>query len=72
MDAEILAYSRAKGLFAGIALNGAVAKQDKDDNRDFYSQEIEARTILFTDKIPMPREARSLASALSWRSPKKK
>ena len=72
LDAEILAYSRAKGLFAGISLEGAVVKQDKDDNRDFYSQEIDARTILFTDKVPMPREARPLAGALSWRSPKKR
>jgi lipid-binding SYLF domain-containing protein len=72
LDAEILAYSRAKGLFAGLSLEGAVVKQDKDDNRDFYSQEIDARTILFTEKVPMPAAARPLASALSWRSPKKR
>jgi lipid-binding SYLF domain-containing protein len=39
MDAQILTYSRAKGLFAGVTLNGAVVKQDKDDNRDFYGKE---------------------------------
>lgn len=72
MDAKILTYSRAKGLFAGVTLNGAVVKQDKDDNRDFYGKEIEAREILFGDTVPMPREARALASALSWKSPRKR
>lgn len=72
MDAKILTYSRAKGLFAGITLNGAVVKQDKDDNRDFYGREMEAREILFGDSVPMPREARALASALSWKSPRKR
>jgi SH3 domain-containing YSC84-like protein 1 len=72
MDAQILTYSRSKGLFAGVTLNGAVVKPDKDDNRDFYRQEIDARKILFTDTIPMPPEAKPLAAALSWESPKKK
>ena len=72
MDAQILTYSRAKGLFAGVTLNGAVVKQDKDDNRDFYGKEVEARAILFEGSVPMPAEARPLASALTWKSPKKR
>lgn len=72
MDAQILTYSRAKGLFAGVTLNGAVVKQDKDDNSDFYGKEIDARAILFEGSVPMPAEARPLASALSWKSPKKR
>jgi len=72
LDAQILTYSRAKGLFAGITLNGAVVEQDKDDNRDFYSQEMDARKILFTDLVPMPAEAKPLAAALSRESPRKK
>ena len=72
MDAQILTYSRAKGLFAGVTLNGAVVKQDKDDNRDFYGKEMEARAILFEGSVPMPAEARPLASALTWKSPKKR
>src|ERR1700685_2127302 len=36
MRAEVLTYSRARGLFAGVSLNGAVIKQDKDSTRDFY------------------------------------
>jgi lipid-binding SYLF domain-containing protein len=72
MDAEILTYSRAKGLFAGVALDGATLRQDKDDNRDFYGKDVDARKILLDGAVPMPAEARPLASALSWTSPKKK
>ena len=72
LDAEILTYSRAKGLFAGISLDGATLRSDKDDNRDFYGKDIDARKILLDGTVEMPAEARSLASALSWQSPKKK
>jgi lipid-binding SYLF domain-containing protein len=71
MDAEILTYSRAKGLFAGISLDGATLRPDKDGNRDFYGKDIDARKILLEGTVEMPAEARSLASALSWQSPKK-
>ncbi len=72
LDAQILTYSRAKGLFAGVTVNGAIVKQDKDDNRDFYGKEMDARAILFEGTVPMPVEAQSLAAALSRESPKKK
>jgi len=71
LDAEILTYSRAKGLFAGVALDGATLRQDKDDNKDFYGAEVDARKILIDGTVPMPTEAQSLASALSSKSPKK-
>jgi lipid-binding SYLF domain-containing protein len=72
MDAEILTYSRAKGLFAGISLDGATLRSDRDDNRDFYGKDIDARKILLEGTVEMPAEARPLASALSWQSPKKR
>lgn len=71
LDAEILTYSRAKGLFAGVSLDGATLRSDKDDNRDFYGKDIDPRAILLDGSVEMPAEARSLASALSWQSPKK-
>ena len=71
MNAEILTYSRAKGLFAGISLDGATLRADKDDNRDFYGKDVDARKILIEGSVAMPAEARPLASALSWKSPKK-
>ncbi len=72
LDAEILTYSRAKGLFAGIALDGAVVKQDKDDNADFYGKPMDARQILLEGMVDMPPEASALARALSHQSPRKK
>jgi lipid-binding SYLF domain-containing protein len=72
LDAEILTYSRAKGLFAGVSLDGATLRSDKDDNRAFYGKDIDARSILLDGSVAMPAEGRALASALSWQSPKKK
>ena len=71
MDAEILTYSRAKGLFAGISLDGATLRPDKEDNRDFYGKDIDPRSVI-NGEVPVPSEARPLASALSWQSPSKK
>jgi lipid-binding SYLF domain-containing protein len=46
MRAELLTYSRARGLFAGITLNGEVVKQDRDDTRDFYGRMVSFRSVL--------------------------
>src|SRR5436305_3298589 len=56
MRAEILTYSRARGLFAGVSLNGAVVKQHKDDTRAFYGRMIPFR-LLLTGGIAAPTEA---------------
>jgi lipid-binding SYLF domain-containing protein len=72
LDAEILGYSRTKGLFAGLSLEGATLRQDKDDNRDFYGRDIDARALLLEGSVPLPAAARPLAAALSHKSPKKK
>lgn len=72
MDAEILTYSRAKGLFAGVSLDGATLRSDKDDNRDFYGKDVDERKILLEGAVPVPTEAQALASALSRTSPSKK
>jgi lipid-binding SYLF domain-containing protein len=72
LDAEILTYSRAKGLFAGVALNGATFRPDKDGNRDFYGKDLAPRAILLEGAVPLPEEAKPLAAALSRESPKKR
>jgi SH3 domain-containing YSC84-like protein 1 len=53
MRAELLTYSRARGLFAGISLNGTVVKQDRDDTRDLYGRMVSFRSIL-TGHVPPP------------------
>jgi len=72
LDAEILGYSRTKGLFAGVSLEGATLRQDKDDNRDFYGKEVDARALLMEGSMPLPPEARPLAAALSRKSARKR
>ncbi len=46
MRAQVLTYSRARGVFAGLTLNGAVIRQDKNDTRDFYGRMVRFKTIL--------------------------
>ncbi len=56
MRAEVLTYSRTRGLFAGISLNGAVLTEHRDDTRDFYGKMVPFRTIL-TGKVEVPKDA---------------
>lgn len=64
LRAEILTYSRARGLFAGVTLKGAVVKPDEKGNRDLYRREIPARNIL-EGRAPTPAEARPLLAMLA-------
>ena len=64
MRAQILTYSRARGAFAGITLNGASIKQDKDSTREFYGRMVPFRTSL-TGEIPPPEAARPFLTILS-------
>ena len=66
MRAEVLTYSRARGLFAGVELNGAVIKQDKDSTREFYGRMVPSKTAL-TGQIEPPAEAKPfLESLYKW------
>ena len=56
MRAQVLTYSRARGIFAGISLNGAIVAQHKEDTRDFYGRMVPFKTIL-RGNIPSPPEA---------------
>jgi lipid-binding SYLF domain-containing protein len=47
MRAEILSYSRARGLFAGVTVNGSTVRQDRDANRRFYGKPLETRQVIF-------------------------
>jgi SH3 domain-containing YSC84-like protein 1 len=63
MSAEILSWSRAKGLFAGIALQGATLRPDDDVNRELYGAKLTNREILSGDQAP-PASSHGLISAL--------
>ncbi len=59
MRAEILSYSRARGVFAGLTLDGSTLRPDKDDNQAIYGREISQREIL-TGAVRHPASARAL------------
>jgi SH3 domain-containing YSC84-like protein 1 len=70
MRAEILTWSRSRGAFAGVALNGATLRQDKDTNKDLYGRAIENRDIILTDRAA-PGAAGRLLSLLNKYSSRK-
>jgi len=63
LNAEILTYSRAKGVFAGLALNGAAVHEDKDSMKAVYGAEVTEREVL-TGKVPAPASAQAFLSAV--------
>jgi len=68
LRAQVLTYSRARGAFAGVTLNGAVIHQDRDDTYAFYGKVIPYRTIL-TGGVEVPDDAHSYVNALARYSP---
>ena len=63
MRAQILTYSRARGIFAGISLDGAVVMQGKDDTRAFYGRMVPFKTLL-TGELAAPEDAKPFTSSL--------
>jgi SH3 domain-containing YSC84-like protein 1 len=63
MRAEVLTYSRSRGVFAGISLNGASIRQDQDSTRSFYGHMIPYRSLL-TGITPVPADANPFLEAL--------
>ena len=69
LHAEILSYSRARGLFGGASLDGAVYKQDEDDNQKVYGRRVTAKEILIDGTVSPTRAAQGLDGALTHYSP---
>jgi lipid-binding SYLF domain-containing protein len=70
LRAEILSYSRARGLFAGISLAGSTLRADNDANKALYGKELSASDIVFNKAAPAPKSAQLLLSTLDKKSPK--
>jgi lipid-binding SYLF domain-containing protein len=64
MRAQVLTYSRARGIFAGVSLAGAVINQDKDSTRDFYGRMVPFKTSL-TGEVDPPAGANAFLNALA-------
>lgn len=65
LDAQILSYSRSKGLFGGVALKGAAISPDKSDMEDTYGKGVTAQTILAAEKGRAPQEVQVFPAALA-------
>lgn len=69
MRAEILSYSRARGLFAGISLEGSTLRADNGANKNLYGKEVSASSIVFKKAVPVPDCAKTLLATLQKASP---
>ena len=72
LRADILSYSRARGAFVGVSLEGSTIRPDNGANRKIYGEEIPARQIVLTRKVAIPPAARAMVSTLNARTPKHK
>lgn len=66
MYAEILAWSRSRGVFAGIALSGATLREDRSANRELYGIELSNSDILRSDRTPPAASSRFLAALATY------
>jgi len=69
MRAEILSYSRARGAFAGVSLEGSTLRPDNDANEKLYGKKIEAKEIVLDGAVKAPPSAHTLISTLDKASP---
>jgi SH3 domain-containing YSC84-like protein 1 len=69
LHAEILTYSRSRGLFAGVSLAGSVIRKDEDGNERLYGHAVTAKDVLLRGTVPPPAAAKPLDNILTKYSP---
>ena len=72
LRAEILSYSRARGLFAGISLSGSTLRPDNAANKKLYGREVSAHDIVFNKEVSAPASAKVLLAELNKKAPHNK
>jgi SH3 domain-containing YSC84-like protein 1 len=72
LRAEILTYSRSRGLFAGVSLEGSTLRPDNDANKKVYKKDLPARDIVLHGAARPPVSAKQLLTVLNKRSPRNK
>jgi lipid-binding SYLF domain-containing protein len=70
MKAEILSYSRARGVFGGVSLAGSTLRSDGGANKNLYGQDLDARQIVREHKVEVPSAGKPLVELLEQTSPK--
>ena len=69
LRAEILSYSRARGLFAGVSLEGSTLRPDNGANKSLYGKDVNAKAIIFDKAVPAPDSAKNLLATLQKATP---
>jgi SH3 domain-containing YSC84-like protein 1 len=72
MRAELLSYSRARGAFAGVSLEGSTIRPDEDANHRVYGNDLNASSIVLESKVHTPASGRALVARLQRASPRLK
>jgi SH3 domain-containing YSC84-like protein 1 len=72
LRAEILSYSRARGLFAGVSLEGSTIRPENSDNQRVYGRKIPASDLVLSRRVAVPPAARQMVSTLDAKTPKHK
>jgi lipid-binding SYLF domain-containing protein len=72
LRSEILSYSRARGLFVGVSLEGSTIRPDNNANEKIYGQKLPARDIVLLARVPVPGAAQQLISTLDAKTPRHK
>ena len=70
LRAEVLSYSRARGLFAGVSLEGSTVRPDNDANEKIYDKKVDAESIVFQGAVAVPPSAQQLVAYLNKKTPK--
>lgn len=70
LRAEVLSYSRNRGLFAGLSLEGSSVRPDNDANERIYRKKVDAESIVFKGAVPVPPAAQKMVAYLNQKSPK--
>jgi SH3 domain-containing YSC84-like protein 1 len=70
MKAEVLSYSRSKGLFAGVSLEGSTLRSDGSANEKLYKEKLSAKDIIRGGRVKAPPSAQELIALLNRKSPK--
>ena len=70
LRAEVLSYSRARGLFAGVSLEGSTVRPDNDGNEKLYGKKVTAHEIVFKGAVAVPPSAQKMIAYLNRKSPK--
>ena len=70
LRAEVLTYSRSRGLFAGVSLAGSTVRPDNNANEKLYGKKLKAGDIIFKGAVAVPPSAQTMVAYLNQKTPK--